>query len=59
MLAGYAPLDRWARDGVWEMPLWIQLAEYLLLGVALLLDPRRPRLGMAGNRPDSLVISER
>jgi len=44
VLAAYAPLDRWVTEGVWEMPLWVQSAEYLLLAVALALDPRRPRL---------------
>jgi hypothetical protein len=56
VLAAYAPLDRWATEGVWEMPMSVQLAEYLLLGVAIGLDPRRPRLRAARNEADSRAI---
>jgi alpha-1,6-mannosyltransferase len=44
VLCAYAPLDRWVRDGVWEMPAWLQVASYAAVFIALMLDPRRPRL---------------
>jgi hypothetical protein len=59
VLAAYAPLDRWITDGVWAMPVWLQLAEYLLLGVAVLLDPRRPRLAATVQDRDSPLIAVR
>lgn len=45
VLVAYAPLDHWVTEGVWQMPLWLHVSEYLLLAVALALDPRRPWLG--------------
>jgi hypothetical protein len=44
MLCAYAPLDLWVASGVWEMPLWLQIFEYSLVALALILDPRRPSL---------------
>ncbi|MFZ1866259.1 MAG: glycosyltransferase 87 family protein [Polyangiales bacterium] len=43
-LCAYAPLDRWVRDGVWEMPVWLQLLSYAAVLIALILDPHRPSL---------------
>jgi hypothetical protein len=42
VLVAYAPLDRWVTDGVWHMPYGLQLGEYVLLWVALMVDNRRP-----------------
>jgi hypothetical protein len=44
VLCAYAPLDRWVAEGVWHMPLWLQISEYSLVALALMLDPRRPSL---------------
>lgn len=44
VLCAYAPLDRWVAGGVWHMPLWLQISEYSLVALALMLDPRRPSL---------------
>ncbi len=44
ILCAYAPLDRWAAEGVWDLPLGAQILEYALVGLALILDPRRPSL---------------
>jgi hypothetical protein len=44
VLCAYAPLDLWVAEGVWDMPLWLQLFEYSVVAVALILDPRRPSL---------------
>jgi len=48
VLCAYAPLDRWVVAGVWHMPLWLQVFEYLVVGLALILDPRRPTFRRAG-----------
>jgi hypothetical protein len=40
VLAAYAPLDGWVENGVWEMPLWLQVSEYLLVAAALFFDLR-------------------
>jgi hypothetical protein len=51
-LCAYAPLDRWVAEGVWDMPLWLQISEYSILLLALVLDPKRPSLherGSSGN----------
>lgn len=40
VLFAYAPLERWMSDGVWEMPLGLQLVEYAAVGVALVYDFR-------------------
>jgi hypothetical protein len=53
VLAAYVPLDRWLSDGIWHMPLGVQLAEYGLLGLALLSDPRRPSLSEPALSPSS------
>lgn len=45
VLLAYAPLDSWVADGVWDMPPGLQILEYSLLALALILDPRRPSLG--------------
>ena len=42
VLCAYAPLDRWVAEGVWDMPLWMQIFEYSVVALALILDPRRP-----------------
>ena len=44
VLVAYVPLDSWLSEGVWHMPLSLQVAEYSLVGLALLGDPRRPSL---------------
>ncbi len=44
VLCAYAPLDRWVAEGVWEMPLWLQIFEYSVVALALILDPKRPTL---------------
>lgn len=44
VLCAYAPLDRWVAEGVWDMPLWMQILEYAVVALALVLDPRRPSL---------------
>ncbi|MBW2188395.1 MAG: DUF2029 domain-containing protein [Deltaproteobacteria bacterium] len=44
ILCAYAPLDRWVVEGVWDLPLWVQILEYAVVGLALILDPRRPTL---------------
>ena len=49
MLCAYAPLDRWVADGVWEMPLWLQVFEYSVVALALIFDSRRPSLSKAGS----------
>jgi hypothetical protein len=52
VLCTYAPLDRWVAEGVWDMPLWLQILEYSVVALALILDPRRPNLsGPAPDRP--------
>jgi len=43
-LCAYAPLDRWVVEGVWDMPLWMQIFEYSVVALALILDPQRPSL---------------
>jgi hypothetical protein len=43
-LCAYAPLDRWVSEGVWDMPLWMQIFEYSVVALALILDPQRPSL---------------
>jgi hypothetical protein len=58
VFAAYAPLDRWATGGVWDMPVWVQVLEYLLLGAALLLDPRRPAITSGSDGHDSINNSE-
>ncbi len=44
VLCAYAPLDLWVAEGVWDMPLSLQIFEYSVVAFALLLDPRRPSL---------------
>ena len=44
VLCAYAPLDRWVAEAVWEMPLGLQIFEYSVVALALILDPRRPSL---------------
>lgn len=43
-LLAYAPLDQWVAEGVWNMPLGLQILEYALLAAALIVDPRRASL---------------
>lgn len=38
VLCAYAPLDRWVAEGVWVMPPWLQVFEYLAVALALLWD---------------------
>lgn len=42
VLCAYAPLELWLAQGVWEMPVWLQVCEYVSVALALILDPRRP-----------------
>ncbi|MGB8330262.1 MAG: hypothetical protein WCE62_09050 [Polyangiales bacterium] len=44
VLCAYVPLDRWVAEGSWSMPGWLQVLEYSILALALVLDPRRPSL---------------
>lgn len=39
-LCAYAPIDAWAQSGVWEMPLWMQISEYVAVAIALFFDFR-------------------
>ena len=48
VLCAYAPLDRWVAEGVWHMPASLQVFEYSVVGLALILDPRRPTFRGAG-----------
>jgi hypothetical protein len=48
VLCAYAPLDRWVAEGVWHMPPSLQVFEYLVVALALILDPRRPTFRGAG-----------
>ncbi len=48
VLCAYAPLDLWVAQDVWDMPLSLQLFEYSVVAVALILDPRRPSLRRPG-----------
>jgi len=41
VLCAYAPIDRWLAEGVWEMPIALQIAEYSLVAVALVVEGRR------------------
>jgi len=43
-LCAYVPLDRWVAEGVWDMPPWLQILEYAIVALSLILDPRRPTL---------------
>jgi hypothetical protein len=45
VLCAYAPLDLWLARGVWDMPGWLQIFEYAVVALALILDPRRPSFG--------------
>jgi len=55
VLCAYAPLDQWVAEGVWNMPLWLQVSEYSVVALALILDPRRPSLATpASDRQISL-----
>lgn len=40
VLSAYAPLDGWVENGTWEMPLWLQVSEYVLVAAALFFDFR-------------------
>jgi hypothetical protein len=52
VLCAYAPLDQWVTEGVWDMPRWLQIVEYSVVALALILDPRRPSLrGPAPGEP--------
>ena len=42
VLCAYAPLDLWVSQGVWRMSPWLQVFEYAIVALALILDPRRP-----------------
>lgn len=48
ILCAYAPLDLWVSQGVWRMPVSLQIFEYSLVALALIVDPRRPSLKRAG-----------
>ncbi len=41
VLCAYAPLDRWLAEGVWEMPIALQIAEYSVVTAALVLEGRQ------------------
>jgi len=44
VLCAYAPLDLWVSQGVWRMPAWLQIFEYSIVALALIVDPLRPTL---------------
>jgi hypothetical protein len=46
VLCAYAPLDLWVAEGVWAMPPSVQIFEYSLVALALILDPQRPSFRM-------------
>jgi len=48
VLCAYAPLDRWVTESIWEMPLGLQVFEYSVVILALILDPRRPSFQKPG-----------
>lgn len=43
VLCAYAPLDRWLAEGVWEMPIALQIFEYSAVALALIIEGRRWR----------------
>ena len=43
ILCAYAPLDRWLAEGVWEMPIALQVFEYSAVALALVFEGRRSR----------------
>lgn len=43
ILCAYAPLDRWLAEGVWEMPIALQIFEYSAVALALVVEGRRSR----------------
>ena len=45
VLCAYAPLDRWLAEGVWEMPIALQIFEYSTVTLALIIEGRRWRAG--------------
>lgn len=51
VLLAYLPLDRWAAERVWEMPLWAHVLEYGLVVLALALDDRRPTFAAETGNP--------
>ena len=40
VLCAYAPLDAWVERGVWDMPQWLHIFEYLVVALALFFDLR-------------------
>jgi hypothetical protein len=40
VLCAYAPIDRWLAEGVWEMPIGLQIAEYSLVAAAWVIEGR-------------------
>ncbi|MGB3052621.1 MAG: hypothetical protein WBB42_16585 [Polyangiales bacterium] len=48
VLCAYAPLDLWVSRGIWRMPLWLQIFEYSIVALALILDPQRPTVQAHG-----------
>ncbi|MGB5349594.1 MAG: hypothetical protein WBN10_08340 [Polyangiales bacterium] len=44
VLCAYAPLDLWVSQGLWRIPPWLQVFEYSIVALALILDPQRPTL---------------
>jgi len=53
VLCAYAPLDAWVAQGAWHMPLWLQISEYWVVALALILDSKRPSLRR--QLPDSQI----
>jgi hypothetical protein len=43
ILCAYAPLDRWLAEGVWEMPIALQIFEYSAVTLALVVEGRRSK----------------
>ena len=50
VLCAYAPLDLWVAEGVWRMPLRLQIFEYAVVTIALIVDRRRPTLRRPGSQ---------
>lgn len=45
VLCAYWPLDAWVERGVWDMPYWLRVLEYAVVGAALLFDLRNDSSG--------------
>jgi hypothetical protein len=55
VLCAYAPLDLWVAQEIWRMPLRLQIFEYSVVVLALIVDPRRPTLRRSGSQGQFLL----